>query len=822
MSRLICIALFFLAFSCSQASAAPRLDPFDSQPVLAPSEVPDAYYPDRYRPAVFESAPFGGDNRLHVEINQADSQANRPPAFSSTFYNTQGRAFLTPGAVTAQIDIYVAPDWATSRRRADLWAVGIDNTAAVSKYPTFGITSEGILRFRVFDDSIGWVDLNHPIAVGNWYRLTISLTCTAVQYRVNNVLVYSDPVLRGTVSFRSSIIQGYNWGDPTYDLYFDNYRTDTLDNGCFCVPGDDDDGDGTPNATESSNSFCVDSDLDGVPDYLDLDSENDGIPDSVECGQAVCPDTDGDGTADYLDLDSDNDGLLDITEGGGASYDTNFDGLIDGFTDLNSDGLDDRLFSSPLPIPDSDGDGTPDFRQVGFVLQNLFYFVWNGFLDQSNLAVFFNKLDSGTATVTIEILDINGFVRSSQSFDLGPKQEFDFPLEILEGFAENEYGLARVTFSPPGAIDGHTALYKFGVDEVQYELIREHQNSIFGSSFASWNTNQPSRNPSQLGNVVLNWLQLSNHHMTVGKWFTVRRYLGVGALFSTLRVYIPPQGRRDIAAGHEDLVLGRSGTVHVIPDDPTSPYGGELFRYGGDSPVGLFPSTFSFGLADKLEQGFSVPQFVSVSRGAGGVNYLELSNLTEEDQTIHVTVDSNFGERLLDADYDFDSMQQAHFDMNEVLRPGEAGYARIFSTSNSPVLVKSTVYFFKPDGSVSDAYNAPGKLLVSGEVFSSYNVFLEQLNWLKVFNTSAGEVEVDVDAYSYLGVLLGTRTFKVPANSGRDYELKGHLNLPLGSDQYGALVLRSRPSGVLAADVVRIRSSQNGDSIDLGKIFAFR
>ena len=53
-----------------------------------------------------------------------------------------------------------------------------------------------------------------------------------------------------------------------------------------------------------------DSDLDGIPDYLDTDSDNDGIPDAVEAGPTpgTPVDSDGDGIPDYLDTDSDNDG----------------------------------------------------------------------------------------------------------------------------------------------------------------------------------------------------------------------------------------------------------------------------------------------------------------------------------------------------------------------------------------------------------------------------------------------------------------------------------------------------------------------------------
>ncbi len=150
------------------------------------------------------------------------------------------------------------------------------------------------------------------------------------------------------------------------------------------------------------------ADGDVVPDYLDLDSDNDGILDLVEAGvtgeldsdrngridagpgsvgndgildlvqinndQNCCDydldgvgdqiprNTDGGDFPDFQDLDSDNDGFNDLIEAGGNDIDQ--DGRIDSFFDdaNNPDGVDDQLFLIPLPIPDSDGDGLPDFR----------------------------------------------------------------------------------------------------------------------------------------------------------------------------------------------------------------------------------------------------------------------------------------------------------------------------------------------------------------------------------------------------------------------------------------------------------------------------
>lgn len=184
----------------------------------------------------------------------------------------------------------------------------------------------------------------------------------------------------------------------------------------------------------SLGTFC-DTDKDGVPDVFDLDSDNDGIPDVVEAGlgnlsngtgriaaawldangngmydaaETNTPvDTDLDGVPNYLDLDSDNDSIFDVDESGAGNTnaveihengdgDINGDGVGDGpetdyarENDLNSDGIseyytdgildiydyfdgDDFAASygnsnqgeSPLFVKDTDGDGIPDYMDL--------------------------------------------------------------------------------------------------------------------------------------------------------------------------------------------------------------------------------------------------------------------------------------------------------------------------------------------------------------------------------------------------------------------------------------------------------------------------
>jgi uncharacterized repeat protein (TIGR01451 family) len=151
----------------------------------------------------------------------------------------------------------------------------------------------------------------------------------------------------------------------------------------------------------------ADTDGDGVPNFRDLDSDNDGITDVIEGGGTdadgngridgipnpytgqvpgadnAVPDTDGDGAPDYLDLDSDNDGINDLVESGLNSTELNAldadgDGRIDNTAPVGTNGLADAIEtapdsgspdydnsgSGPDAVADTDGDGRYDFRDL--------------------------------------------------------------------------------------------------------------------------------------------------------------------------------------------------------------------------------------------------------------------------------------------------------------------------------------------------------------------------------------------------------------------------------------------------------------------------
>ncbi|WP_418152336.1 tandem-95 repeat protein [Litorimonas sp. RW-G-Af-16] len=191
------------------------------------------------------------------------------------------------------------------------------------------------------------------------------------------------------------------------------------------VPKSDGTNSGGPNSSDISTFLAidainfglltaVDSDGDGIDDYLDIDSDNDGITDNIEAqgtGAYTAPsgignamldadndglddrydatpngtvdgagsfglnpvDTDGDDVADFRDTNSDNEGADDAVEGGtgtiatglsSSANDLDGDGLFDVFETQggtnSSDGfnVNESIATGAIAFPDSDGDAT--------------------------------------------------------------------------------------------------------------------------------------------------------------------------------------------------------------------------------------------------------------------------------------------------------------------------------------------------------------------------------------------------------------------------------------------------------------------------------
>lgn len=198
-----------------------------------------------------------------------------------------------------------------------------------------------------------------------------------IRFRLNG----STPLALGSATFKFQTYQTQKIKIIHKNLLDTAGNKSTLKLTATCLPLDTD-GDGNPNQTDT------DSDNDGILDITEAQvntalvlSNNDGNSDGLDnvFGTGLSPiDTDLDGILDYLDLDSDNDGVLDLNEG---ITDTDSDGIKNyreldsdndlcydvfeaGFVDGNNDGI---LGTTTPPTTNSNGQVTSG---VGYTAPN--------------------------------------------------------------------------------------------------------------------------------------------------------------------------------------------------------------------------------------------------------------------------------------------------------------------------------------------------------------------------------------------------------------------------------------------------------------------
>ncbi|MDI1256217.1 MAG: T9SS type B sorting domain-containing protein [Flavobacterium sp.] len=206
-----------------------------------------------------------------------------------------------------------------------------------------------------------------------------------IRFRLNNAV----PLAAGTGTFKFFTNLVANFTYTHKNLSSDENNKATFKLTATCVPKDTD-GDGIPNELD------FDSDNDAIPDIVEAmgqnfavvtftDANGNGIEDTIEPGLGTL-DTDGDGVPDYLDLDSDNDGVFDLSESGSNTADADLNGRIDGNA-VGSNGYLDTLETTVdssvinFTIRDTDGADIKDYLDLDSDNDTCFDVTEAGFID---------------------------------------------------------------------------------------------------------------------------------------------------------------------------------------------------------------------------------------------------------------------------------------------------------------------------------------------------------------------------------------------------------------------------------------------------------
>ncbi len=274
---------------------------------------------------------------------------------------------------------------------------------------------------------------------------------------------------------------------------------------------------------------CVprDSDGDSIQDALDLDADNDGIPDFTEGGafafaantgndtnnngmddafenQSIPLDSDADGIPNFIDLDSDNDGIYDLHEAGHNATDANLDGRIDGNpTAFGTNGLFNNLETSAnsgtinYTIADLDTDNIFNNIDLDSDADQCFDVIEAGFTDPDNDG----RL--GTSPITVNNL---GVVQNSGGYQI-PQPNYAISAPIVVNQQPNNASVCFNASTSFAIIAGNITTFQWQVSTdagATWNNITNNTNYSGATTATLTINNTPQTFDNNLYRVILN------------------------------------------------------------------------------------------------------------------------------------------------------------------------------------------------------------------------------------------------------------------------------------------------------------------------------
>ena len=443
------------------------------------------------------------------------------------------------------------------------------------------------------------------------------------------------------------------------------------------------------------------------------------------------------------------------------------------------------------------------------------YLFWSGLNDVVNIASLYNRSGS-SQKVLLQLRDDQG--RSlGDLFEivLAPRAQRDVILNSLDGFAAT-IGTLEVVTEYDNVIDGHVIQYKSKPQSKDYEFALKNELGLqqFGTAYAIVNTYQPSLHESERDFPIQSWLQLANWGEQP-RIFRLEYYGERGEFLSHDMVEVAAQGRRDIDVGYAVFSNSALGIVKIIPLEDEQPYSAQVVRYSSD----FTHQRFQFASAASVASGNNGSIISSVSGAAGSSNWIELANVSDTGDVFEVEVMSNSGELVFHQEIAVQPLEQRHIDMASLLG-AQSGIVRITPLDKGMAIINNISYFYDGSGHSTDSSSSNNLSLIEEVGFATYNRFIQQSNWMRIFNIAEEQVEVQITILAENGTLPLVRMIELPARSGKDIEVAATLEF---IDTYGVVTINSSIPSSIAAQMFRVRQGNDPFSeIDIGMSFTVR
>jgi hypothetical protein len=500
---------------------------------------------------------------------------------------------------------------------------------------------------------------------------------------------------------------------------------------------------------------ALDTDLDGLPDCLDADDDGDGLSDDDEKAFFT----------DRLDPDTDDDGVLDGQE-------------------------------------ISDGSNPRDRGSLISVLPSILCAEWNGFLGGMWNVMEHMNMSSQQLLVDSTLFTLSGTAGGVESFRLPSGTQFDLLVHGMDSWMLDAYGriCSSVTGGSPGDIDGRMVYYKEAAGSLppdysfQFAFAMPFLSGIKGRQVVSFNTYQPSQDPADAGNLVVNWIQISNLENSVQSG-TLNFFAQNGSLLGAIAVNLPVGARHDYA-GHQ-FGVNLVGAVEWVPHDSDARFHLRNVRYLYDNPGWTNSFTSAFQLAGRVGSGELLAVPLDVTNGSA---ILEVVNSLPVDTWVTVSIYDDTGTLVVTQNYFLTAYESVHI-ITDTYLAGKQGIATLDGSQFSSIVATAMHYGRTTSGGVGFLYGIPVRQALGTTLRSSYNTYLAQGCRLFLVNTSNSSVTVGVSMVRYDGtnVLLG-KDLEVPSHGLYDFDLCANDE----ADNYGVVTLQPSVENAIIGNVLRL------------------
>jgi hypothetical protein len=320
---------------------------------------------------------------------------------------------------------------------------------------------------------------------------------------------------------------------------------------------------------------------------------------------------------------------------------------------------------------------------------------------------------------------------------------------------------------------------------------------ITGTSYAPFNTYQPSGNAADFGALVANWLAIGNFENTAQN-FDIDYLDREGNPLLERTVTVQPLGRFDVQGGHEIPGARNVGLISVSPHNNYADYSAVLSRYA-------FNGSGSLGYAFSIAAGVGsvAEQIVPIGAVGTALHAIELANLSDSANDTRLSLYNHSGTLIRTIVMTLPAKSQRHYVFSEL----DLGSAIVDPSSS--VFIGGAIYYKDGTGAISAAEYSPGVESLGSKHNGSFNVFLGMHNWLRLLNASDQRITVTLNT---------TAADNTPVAQIHEVAPHGRRDIPIhqliGSNAYGPVTLTTDNAGELSAQMLRTTISAGGTSIE--------